>query len=96
MFIVFKQYLLTPIKMKTKKIVEAKLNGKNSWVNQNNPVKIRPKKFRKKKLGFTYFLVNSESLGKLNNIITKSGVKLRRWWSQESKYARNMISIPKI
>jgi len=65
--------------MITKNIVDAKLKGKNSWVNQKNPVKTKPKKFRKKKLGFTYFLVNSEFFGKLNNIIIKSGVKLRRW-----------------
>ena len=64
--------------MKTKNIVDAKLNGKISWVTQNNPVKTRPKKFRKKKLGFTYFLVKSESLGKLNNIIIIRGVKFSR------------------
>ena len=73
------QYLLTPIKIRIKKIVDIKLNGKNSCVSQKIPVKTRPIKFRKKKLGFMYFLVNSELRGKLNNIIIKSGVKLRRW-----------------
>lgn len=73
------QYLLTPIKIRIRKIVDAKLNGKNSWVSQKIPVKTRPKKLRKKKLGFMYFLVNSEFRGKLNNIIIRSGVKLRRW-----------------
>jgi hypothetical protein len=73
------QYLLTPIKIRIKKIVDAKLNGKNSWVSQKIPVKTRPIKFRKKKLGLMYFLVISELRGKLNNIIIKSGVKLRRW-----------------
>ena len=67
------------MKMNTRNIVDTKLNGKNSWVNQNNPVKTRPKKFKKKKLGFTYFLVISEPLGKLNNIIIISGVKFSRW-----------------
>ena len=73
------QYLLTPIKIRIKKIVDAKLNGKNSWVSQKIPVKTRPKKLRKKKLGFMYFLVNSELRGKLNNIIIKSGIRLSRW-----------------
>lgn len=65
--------------MNIRNIVDAKLNGKNSWVNQNNPVKTKPKKFRKKKLGFTYFRVISEPLGKLNNIIIIRGVKFSRW-----------------
>ena len=65
--------------MNTRNIVDTKLNGNNSWVNQNNPVKTRPKKFRKKKLGFTYLLVISEPLGKLNNIMIIRGVKFSRW-----------------
>ena len=71
------------MKIRIKNIVEAKLNGKNlsvknSFVNQNIPMKAKSKKLKKKKLGLIYFLVNSEFLGKLNNITTKSGVKLRR------------------
>ena len=74
----FKQYLLTPIKIRIKKRVDPKLKGKNGCVNQKIPVKTKPKKLKKKKPGFIYFLVNSEFLGKLNKIITKRGVKLRR------------------
>ena len=78
MFSFFKQYWPIPIKIRIKNIVEAKLNGKNSFVNQNIPIKAKSKKLKKKKLGLIYFLVNSEFLGKLNNITTKRGVKLRR------------------
>jgi hypothetical protein len=73
------QYLLTPIKIRIKKIVDAKLNGTISRVSQKIPVKTKPKKLRKKKPGFMYFLVNSELRGKLNNIIIKRGIRLSRW-----------------
>ena len=63
--------------MRIKKRVDAKLKGKNGPIvninNQKIPVKTKPKKFKKKKLGFIYFLVNSESLGKLNNDIINNG-----------------------
>jgi len=78
LFSLFKQYWPIPIKIRIKNIVEAKLNGKNNFVNQKIPIKAKSKKFKKKKLGLIYFLVISEFLGKLNNITTKSGVKLRR------------------
>jgi hypothetical protein len=73
------QYLLTPRKIRIKKIVDAKLNGTISRVSQKIPVKTKPKKLRKKKLGLMYFLVNSELRGKLNNIIIKRGIRLSRW-----------------
>ena len=58
-------------------MVDAKLKGKNGPIviinNQKMPVKTKPKKFKKKKPGFIYFLVNSEFLGKLNKDIINSG-----------------------
>ena len=60
--------------MRIKKRVDTKLKGKNGRVNQNIPVKTRPKKFKKKKPGFIYFLVNFEFLGKLNSAKINNGV----------------------
>lgn len=60
--------------MRIKKSVDAKLKGKNGLVSQNIPVKTRPKKFKKKKPGFMYFLVNFEFLGKLNKAKINNGV----------------------
>ena len=60
--------------MRIKKSVDAKLKGKNGLVSQNIPVKTRPKKFKKKKPGFIYFLVNFEFLGKLNKTKINNGV----------------------
>ena len=60
--------------MRIKKRVDAKLKGKNCSVSRNIPVKTRPKKFKKKKPGFIYFLVNSEFLGKVNKTKINSGV----------------------
>jgi len=74
LFSFFKQYLLIPIKMRIKKSVDAKLKGKYGVVSINTPVKTRPKKFKKKKPGFTYFLVTSDFLGKLNKAKINNGV----------------------
>ena len=60
--------------MRIKKSVDAKLKGKNGVVSMNKPVKTRPKKFKKKKPGFIYFLVNSEFLGKVNKAKINKGV----------------------
>ena len=60
--------------MKIKKRVDAKLKGKNGLVIRNTPVKTRPKKFKKKKPGFIYFLVIFEFLGIVNKAKINSGV----------------------
>jgi len=60
--------------MRIKKMVDAKLKGKNGLVRKNTPVKTRPKKFKKKNPGLIYFLVNSEFLGKLNKAKINNGV----------------------
>ena len=65
--------------MRIKKRVDAKLKGKKGRINQKIPVKTKPKKFKKKKPGFIYFLVNFEFLGKLNNNIINNGKIWRMW-----------------
>ena len=55
-------------------MVDTKLKGKYGKVTQIIPVKTSPKKFKKKKLGFMYFLVISEFLGKVNKVKINSGV----------------------
>ncbi|MHA1194286.1 MAG: hypothetical protein ACTSP9_18725, partial [Promethearchaeota archaeon] len=73
LFCFFKQCRLTPIKIRIKKRVDTKLKGKNDCVKKKIPVKTKPEKFKKKKPGFRYFLVNSEFLGKLKNDIINNG-----------------------
>jgi len=65
--------------MRIKKRVEAKLKGKNGRINKKIPVKTRPKKFKKKKPGFIYFLVISEFLGIVNKAKINNGVIWRIW-----------------
>ena len=74
LFYFVKQYLLVPIKMRIKKSVDVKLKGKNGSVSINIPVKTRPKKFKKKKPGFIYFLVIIEFLGIVNKAKINNGV----------------------
>ena len=81
----FIQYLLSPMKTSSRKIVDAKLKGKKIWVRRYNPINAISKKLKKNMLGLMYFLEMSEFLGRSNNIMVNNGVKIKRWWFQESK-----------
>ena len=81
----FKQKLLSPMKTSNRKIVDAKLKGKKIWVRRYNPINTISKKLKKNILGLMNFPEISEFRGKLNNIMLNNGVKINRWWFQESK-----------